>query len=108
MSEKDLLTTMNVADDQLVAGWSQPDSLDIDLAEFEVLEQIDESEQSDHDKCGLILDLLHRAESVDAIRARPKRRPSKANRNRPSPLKEARGRRKRRPAREGSPPPAAR
>jgi len=68
VSEKDLLTAMNVADDQLVARWSQPDSMDIALEELQVLEQIDESEQSDHDKCKLILDLLHRARSLDDIR----------------------------------------
>ena len=64
---------MNVANDQLEAQWFQPESLDIALQELEVLEQIDESEQSDHDKCGLILDLLHRTKSLDIIRNLAKR-----------------------------------
>src|SRR5580658_4730541 len=42
--EEDLLNAMNVADDQLVPNWFQADSLNIALAELEVLEQIDESE----------------------------------------------------------------
>ncbi len=72
--EKDLLHAMNVADDHLVPNWFQADSLDIALAELEVLEQIDESEQPDHDKCNLILDLLHRARSLDDIRNSAKKK----------------------------------
>ena len=74
VSEKDLLAAMNVANDQLEAQWFQPESLDIALQELDVLEQIDESEQSDHDKCGLILDLLHRAKSLDIIRNSAKKK----------------------------------
>jgi hypothetical protein len=74
VSEKDLLGAMNVADDQLVSRWFQPESLGIALEELEVLEQIDESEQSDHDKCGSILDLLHRAKSLDDIRNSAKKK----------------------------------
>jgi hypothetical protein len=74
VSEKDLLTAMNVADDRLVPQWFQSDSLDIAMAELEILEQIDESEQSDHNKCGLILDLLRRARPLDDIPASAKKK----------------------------------
>jgi hypothetical protein len=67
VTEKDLLQAMNVAEDRLVAEWFQADSLEIALAELEVLGQIDESERSDRDKCALILDLLHRSRPIDII-----------------------------------------
>ena len=68
VNQKDLVTAMNVADDRLLARWSQPTLIETALEELEVLDQIDESEQSDHDKCKLLLDLLHRARSLDDIR----------------------------------------
>ncbi len=67
VTEKDLLQAMNVAEDRLVAEWFQPDSLEIALAELDVLGQIDESERSDRDKCALILDLLHRSRPIEII-----------------------------------------
>jgi hypothetical protein len=74
VSEKDLLAAMNVADDHLVARWFQLESLDIALEELEVLDQVDESEQTDHDKCGSILDLLRRAKPLDDIRDSAKKK----------------------------------
>jgi hypothetical protein len=73
VSEKDLLAAMNVADDWFVDQWFQPESLGIAVEELGVLEQIDESALSDHNKCELVLDLLHRAKSLEDIRkATPK------------------------------------
>jgi hypothetical protein len=67
VAENDLLNSMNVAEDCLVPCWFEPRSLDIALAELDVLERISECEHSDHRKCQLILDLLHRGRSLDDI-----------------------------------------
>ena len=60
---------MNVADDPLAKEWSHPRSLDTATAELEVLDQINESERSDRDKCALILHLLHRSRPLGEIRS---------------------------------------
>ena len=67
VSEVDLLTAMNVAEDPFVTEWSDPRSLQTAKAELEVLDLIDESERSARDKCELILDLLHRGRPLDEI-----------------------------------------
>jgi len=67
VSEEDLLTAMNVVEDPLVAEWFKPRSLHTAREEMEVLDQIDESEHSDRDKCGLIMDVLSRARPLDDI-----------------------------------------
>jgi hypothetical protein len=59
---------MNVVADPLVAEWFQPRSLETAREELEVLDQIDDSDRPDRDKCELILYLLHRARSLDEIR----------------------------------------
>jgi hypothetical protein len=68
ITEEDLLTAMNVMDDPLVKEWFHPRALQTATEELEVLDQIDESERSDRDKCELILYLLHRDRSLDEIR----------------------------------------
>jgi hypothetical protein len=50
VGELDLLTAMNVADDQLVGDWFQPKSLDIAREELEVLTQIDQSASPEREK----------------------------------------------------------
>lgn len=67
VSERDLLHSMNVAEDHLIAEWFQPDSLDTAQVELDALGQIDESERTDRDKCELILDLLHRTRPIQTI-----------------------------------------
>jgi hypothetical protein len=68
VSKEDLLMAMNVVDDPLVTEWSETRSLKTASAELEVLDQIDQSERSDRDKCELILHLLHRGRPLDEIR----------------------------------------
>ena len=68
VKEEALLQAMNVVADPLVAEWFQPRSLETAREELEVLDQIDDSDRPDRDKCELILYLLHRARSLDEIR----------------------------------------
>ena len=68
VSKEDILAAMNVMGDPLVAELSQPNSLKAATEELEVLDQIDESERWDRDKCELILQLLHRDRTLDEIR----------------------------------------
>jgi hypothetical protein len=59
---------MNVAEDNLVAAWFEPKSVEIAREDLEVLAQIDESDSSDRAKCEQILDLLHRAPLLNKTR----------------------------------------
>ena len=91
--EEDLLTAMNVAEDPLVTEWSHPRSLQTAKAELEVLDQIDESERSDRDKCELILSLLHRGRPLSAIRNAANEKPVHGKKSTPSaPQENARSR----------------
>lgn len=79
VSEKDLLQAMDVAGDHFVSHWFKPEAFGTAMAELEVLDRIDESEHSDHDKCALILDLLHRKRPLSEIDKAARERSKKAD-----------------------------